>query len=273
MWWENFQRILKNPRKFRNLTRRREIKYWLLVILILILIYLYTSNGDFSFFLTLCSTLQMISFIGICIQVTHNTDGLSFYSFLYYSIIYFSRLNSIIPFENYLPYDTSGDWFYQIVEIASFGQSLYITSKLFEVKESPIMILYSIPCIILSLFVHATLNRNFLTDWLWTLSMYMEAVALIPLIEKLKSTEAVENFSVHFVAARAASQIMSSIFWFKTYRELNKVFKSVKINLFPGLAGYFVLGSQIISCFFTANFFIYYVKSAAFGTPFILPFK
>lgn len=271
MWWVKIQRHFKDPRKLRNLAKKPETKYWLLIIIFLVLVYLLLSNGDFSFFLTLCSTLQMISFIGIILQVRHNTSGLSFYTFAFYSVIYFSRLSSILLYENYLPYDTSGDWFYQTVEIASFALSVWIATKLKNTKEPISKLLYAIPCVILALFSHTTLNRLFITDYLWTLSMYMEAVALVPLVEEMTKVEDLDNFSTHFVAARTVSQILSSIFWIKSYHELNNVYGATKINLFPTWSGYFVLGSQIISCFFTGKFFIQYVKSAALGTPFILP--
>lgn len=265
------QRLFNDPRKLRKLAKRPEAKYWLLVLIVLILIYFLLSNGDFSFFLTLCSTLQMVSFIGICIQVRHTIDGLSLYTFVFYSIIYSSRLSSILPFESYLPYDSSGDWFYQVIEILSLVQSVWISFKLRDSKEPTSNCYYAIPCVVLALFSHTTLNNLFLTDFLWTLSMYMESVALIPLVNEMKKSEDLDNFSSHFLAARTASQILSTIFWLRSFAELNIVYHHSNINLFPGIAGYLMLISQVVSCFFTGQYFFYYVKSAVLGTNSVLP--
>ncbi|CAG9315645.1 unnamed protein product [Blepharisma stoltei] len=267
----NYKRIFNDPRKLRKLAKKPQAKYWLLVLGVLILIYFFLSNGDFSFFLTLCSTLQMLAFVAICIQVRHTTEGLSLYTFVFYSLIYSSRLSSILPFESYLPYDSSGDWFYQVVEICSLVQSVWISIKLRDSKESSNSCFYAIPCAFLALISHTTLNNFFLTDYLWTLSMYLEAIALIPLIKEMKRIDDWDNFSSHFIAARTASQILSAIFWVKSFDELNVVYHRSKINLFPGIAGYFILASQLVSCFFTGQFFFWYVKSAALGTTSVLP--
>ena len=124
--WTKIQRFLRNPTKLKKLSQNRATKSWIGIVLVLCLIYFLTSDGDFSFFLTMASTLQMLAFIPICIQAKINPKGLSFYTFIFYALIHSSRLSSILVFEQYLPYDSSGDWFYQLVEIICLVLSCFI---------------------------------------------------------------------------------------------------------------------------------------------------
>ena len=57
-----------------------------------------------------------------------------------------------------------------------------------------------IPPIILAIFIHPCLNNNFFTDVFWTISMYLEAVILIPLSRKMHKYTDNESFTNHFIA-------------------------------------------------------------------------
>ena len=122
------------------------------------------SSGDFSFLLTLSSILESLSFVGIILQARTSPEGLSVNTFIIYSVLYFSRLCSIIFYPSYLPYDSTGDWLYQVIEVFSFLQSLWISNKLIEKKESP-LILFLFPVFILfSFLINPALNKNRITD-------------------------------------------------------------------------------------------------------------
>eukprot|EP01016_Furgasonia_blochmanni_P029947 TRINITY_DN3130_c0_g1_i7.p1 TRINITY_DN3130_c0_g1~~TRINITY_DN3130_c0_g1_i7.p1 ORF type:complete len:120 (+),score=36.33 TRINITY_DN3130_c0_g1_i7:229-588(+) len=72
--------------------------------------------------MTLAGAVQMFGFLIITLSINrrHSVSGLSFHAVLCYSISFLARLSSILFYEGYLPYDSSGDWFYQFVEILSF---------------------------------------------------------------------------------------------------------------------------------------------------------
>jgi hypothetical protein len=164
MWVDKLKRTLKDPYKLRKIARMPQFKLWVVFVFLLGLVYLLLSDGDFSFLLTLSSTIQMFAFLGIIIQMVTLKEGLSLYTFLFYALILASRLSSTLFFEGYLPFDSSGDWFYQTVEITSLCMSSYIAYNLRNSRESGMMILIPIPFLFVALISHPTLNSFFLTD-------------------------------------------------------------------------------------------------------------
>jgi hypothetical protein len=164
MWVDKLKRTLKDPYKLRKIARMPQFKLWVVFVFLLGLVYLLLSDGDFSFLLTLSSTIQMFAFLGIIIQMVTLKEGLSLYTFLFYALILSSRLSSTLFFEGYLPFDSSGDWFYQTVEITSLCMSSYIAYNLRNSRESGMMILIPIPFLFVALISHPTLNSFFLTD-------------------------------------------------------------------------------------------------------------
>ena len=267
MPWAKVKKLLRNPQK---LSKIPELKYWLFIILLLIAVFFTFSSYDFSFLLTLSSVLESLSFIGIILQLQQSTQGLSCNTFTIYSILYFSRLTSILVYESYLPFDSTGDWLYQTVEIFSLLQSLWIVNRLKNVAEGS-EVLFTIPFfVIASMLVHPTLNKNFLTDTLWMLSMNLNSIVVLPLLWKVKSYGDLESFSSHFIAAQTVARVLSFLFWVQTFKELNRPYG--KYVWLPEYAGYVMILMQIISLATTGHFLWYYVKSAVLGTPFVLPY-
>lgn len=158
---------------------------------------------------------------------------------------------------------------YQVIEVISLGESLWIAYKLQNIKESK-NFLFLVPVVLfLALIVHPVLNKNFFTDSFWMFSMMLESVAALPLLWKVKETNDLENFSSHFIAGFSVSKILSFLFWLPTYKELNKGFG--KFCYFSHVSGYALMAFQLFSLVFTGNFLIYYAKSAILGTPLVLP--
>jgi ER lumen protein retaining receptor len=266
MNYNKFKKLLVDPQK---LSKIPELKYWLFVTCAIIGVFLLFSSGDFSFLLTLSSILQSLSLLGIVVQARESTQDLSVNTFVIYSAIYLSRLFSILFYESYLPNDSTGDWLYQVVEIMSLVQSVWISYKLRSIKEDT-TILYAIPVfMILSLAIHPNLNRNFFTDSMWMLSMVLDSIAVIPLLWKVKASRDLERFSSHFIAAHTVSKILSFLFWIQTYTELNKPY--LKAARLATISGYIILVLQLVSLGFTGDFLLHYMKSAVLGTPLILP--
>eukprot|EP00913_Durusdinium_trenchii_P022615 g21239.t1 len=74
------------------------------------------------FLRTLSSLLSMFSFLMVALKMETNRSckGVSMKMMECYLVIFFFRLCAIIPFEGYLPFDKSGDWFYQTCEALGF---------------------------------------------------------------------------------------------------------------------------------------------------------
>lgn len=259
-------KVLNNP---HQLAKTPELKYWVFIVCLVFAIYTTFSNGDFSFLLTLSSLLSSLSFLGIFLQVQISDSGLSKCTFLLYTLVYLFRLCSILLYESYLPNDSTGDWIYQVIEILSLLQSSILAYKVKINKENSYFMLIAPIVFFFSLIVHPTLNRNFFTDTCWMASMVLEPFALAPLLWRLQQTNDYENFSSHFIAAQSISKLLSLVFWLDTYNELNKTY--AKVWALHYISGYTVVLAQLGTLGFTGHFLWYYLKSAVFGTPLILP--
>jgi hypothetical protein len=272
---DKLAQLFTNPKKLRSQLSKPSFKYWIIAVLCTSGIYAFFSDGDFSFLLTLATLSRTLGFGTIVLKLAsqNSTSGLSFASFACYLLVLAGRLSSTLFKQEYLPFDSSGDWFYQVCEIVSLLMCLYICSRLKHSREDIVPASFLvIPCLVLALIAHPTLNSFFPTDCAWGFAMYLESVALIPQLLLLKKRKGdVEVFSSHFIAACGASQLFSMIFWVFSYQELNRVYVSVFFNLLGHFAGYFVLIAKVAECVFVADFFYYYVKSAILGTPFALP--
>lgn len=123
--------------------------------------------------------------------------GLSIKSLELYTLTFITRLLSILWLQGCLPFDKSGDWFYHFVEIFSLVLVLLALYGMFgpllptydEKNDkfgnlsipSEFGIIYIVaPCVILAVLFHPALNREAFSDTCWTLSMYLEALAMLP---------------------------------------------------------------------------------------------
>lgn len=114
-------------------------------------------------------------------------------------LTFLTRLISITRHQGYLPFDKTGDWFYHVVEVLSLlavGLAMYgIYGPLFPTYDekhdkfghflipSSFGSLYAaIPCILVAIMYHPALNREWLSDTSWCVSMYLEAVSMLPQI-------------------------------------------------------------------------------------------
>jgi hypothetical protein len=100
--------------------------------------------------------------------------------------------------------------------------------------------------------------------------MYLEGVAFLPQILLVQKSD-VEVFTSHYVAAYGVSRVLSVLFWLFTFKELNKAYRPLAVNLLAGYSGYMVILAQVIQLLLVLDFLYYYVKSAVTGAAFSLP--
>jgi len=275
--------ILTDPVKLQHFMRRnrKELMYWVGLLVAIIVVYAFFSEGDFSFLLTLSGIVQMFGFFIIAINAytTRSVSGLSKNTITCYCVAFFSKCLSILFYEGYLPYDSSGDFIYRAVEILALVISCFmfylITSK-FRVTynwdldqiSAPMLI---VPAFILAMFVHPSLNNSFFSDSAWTFALYLESVAMFPQLYLFsKKGGEIETFTSHFVASQAFSRFFALIFWLFSYHELNEA-HSKSWSLVPSLCGYIVLLFQLIQLVLLGDFMFYYARSLKRGVPMTLP--
>lgn len=252
------------------------------------LVYYFLSSGDFSFLLSYAAFMRCFGFglLNYHMWGSKTAKGVSVKTLELYTLTFAARLVSIMRHQGYLPFDQTGDWFYHCVEAMSFLAVLLAMYAIFvpllptyDEKydkfgsfkiPSELGIVYLVgPCLVLAVLFHPTLNREWLSDTAWTLSMYLEAIAMLPQIymfQKQAGDHAgtVEALIGHTVFALGFSRIFELIFWLGSFKELSDHSGS-------RLPGYIVLVSQLGHLIIMGDFFYYYFKSVSKGLPMELP--
>ena len=255
--------------------KKKDFIFWGILVLIIIIVYILISSKEHSFLLVLSSLIQMFSFLIILLKIIKfkNCNGLSLNTLICYLLVLFGRLSSTVFHVTYLPNDDSGDWFYQLTEIISFILIIYLIYLIkIKFKETSDLnfdnikyYYFTIPCLIIAIFIHPTLNSNILTDTLWTFSMYLQTFSILPQIQLFINKKGkIENDTSHYVALCGLSTLFSLLYWFDCYNSLNS-WNVVLFPLFSQSVGYFILFFQYLQLIIMIDFYYLYFKSLCKG--------
>ncbi|XP_043693901.1 ER lumen protein-retaining receptor-like [Telopea speciosissima] len=103
-----------------------------------------------------------------------------------------------------------------------------------------------LPCFLLALVIH----RNFtVTEVLWTFSLYLEAVAILPQLVLLQTSRNIDNLTGNYVFLLGAYRALYLVNW--VYRFFTE---NHQLRLIPWLSG-------LVQTALYADFFYYYIKS------------
>jgi len=286
-------------KKFQGhvLANKANILLWGTFFVFVLFVYHFLSDGDFSFLLTLGGIACCFAVVTLTVKILSqkSASGISVKTLELYAMVFFFRLCSILVYEGYLPFDKSGDWLYQAVE----GLALVVSVINVFLVLGPYYISYSshldsfgyykkvphalgiiwivVPCALLAIVIHPSLNGNFMTDVAWTFSCYLETFAMVPQLylftQKKSSNTVVEDFTSHFVFALGCGRFLHFIFWLSSYHELNDAYAATNDQYLggAGYAGYMVVIMQFLQMCLMMNFIYHYLRSAATGTPMELP--
>lgn len=276
--------------------RRFWLKYRFSIIsysaaaLFIFAIYHFLSDGDFSFLMTLGSVLSAFSFSLLLVKTftTKSISGMSLKTLQGFALVFAARLSSILVYEGYLPFDKSGDWFYQMCEILAFIMVLILlvagyttcsrsytqSDDSFGAKYLPssMGIVWLIgPCFLLAVLFHPNLNGNWFTDTAWTFALYLEAVTILPQLvlfqrQRTRSPE-IEPFTANFVFFLAVARILHFVFWISSFHELNDRYAQSHLQKYPG---HLVVLSQLVNLILVGDYVYVYMLSAKQGKPVLL---
>eukprot|EP01029_Cantina_marsupialis_P027784 TRINITY_DN773996_c0_g1_i1.p1 TRINITY_DN773996_c0_g1~~TRINITY_DN773996_c0_g1_i1.p1 ORF type:complete len:303 (-),score=78.70 TRINITY_DN773996_c0_g1_i1:193-1101(-) len=275
-------------KKQLNANRLHIVFYTALVVFVLSVYHLF-SDGNFSFLLTLGAITHTFGFgiLAFKIWESKSVAGISLKTLELYIVSFFLRLCSILTYEGYLPFDKSGDWLYQFLEVASFGIVIFCvfcTLKKFHASYNESLdvfgntgyypdkygvIIAALPAFMLGLILHPSLNNFFLTDVAWTVALYIESVAILPqLVMFMRKGGEVEAMTSHYVGCMGFSRLFHFIFWVASYHELNDRYSETMAG---GYIGYGILVAQILQLVIMGDFFYEYAKALKRGGPMLLP--
>ena len=262
-----------------------------------LVVFMLLSSGDFSFLLTFAALWRCfgLGVLNFKIWTSKSAKSVSVKTLELYGFVFVARLLSIMRHQGYLPFDKTGDWFYHFVEFLSLGCVLLPIFGIFGPLRStyderfdkfgnlhipPYLgaVYLLVPCLLLSIFVKPHLNRDLSylsSDMCWSLSMYLEAVAMFPQIYMFQKQAGEQNGAVdaligHTVFSLGFSRVFELIFWLGSFKELADSSGS-------RLPGYVVLVSQFGHLAIMGDFFYYYFQSIrkgafALSPPLALPF-
>lgn len=265
----------------------KQLGLWAFFFTVVFLIYWRFSDGDFSFLMTYAALTRTFGFALLMVRmfIKGHARGVSRKTLELYSLVFLTRLASILRHEGYLPYDKSGDFIYHWAEIVSLlfamgclGLMHFKYPASYEANYDKFGSLHVpsqygtayliVPCVVLALFMHPSLNDDFFSDTMWTLSMYLETCAIIPqlfMFHRSPSNKGVVEVLVsHSVFALGFARVLDMVFWLYSFHELTDKYGSKHV-------GFAVLFAQFIHIAVMGDFFYYYIAALQSGSMMVLP--
>jgi len=266
---ERFMEAMKDPEKakklYKDVTTSSSFRVWGGFAAGAIVVFWFFSSGDFSFLLTLSSLVSMFSFLMVASHISMHSSvaGVSKNMMECYILVFLCRLTAIIPFEGYLPFDKSGDWFYQLCEAVGLclsGSIVYFCrvpyASTYNADADYMNHLYIIgPAAAISLVLHPHLNNFLPTDIAWAFALYLESVTVLPQFFMFMKLGKPEPYTVHFLAAQALSRLMSFIFWASSFSELSN-----PDHLIKKFVGNWVVLIQLVQLVLMGDFIYRYIR-------------
>ncbi|CAN0370254.1 unnamed protein product [Pylaiella littoralis] len=258
---------------------------WFAFFAVSVVVYYLFSDRDFSVLMTFASLTRGFAFamlLGVMVVKKH-ARGVSVKSLQLYTVVFAARLVSVLQHEGYLPYDRSGDFIYHVAEFGSLslaaGCVVLMMTKLKSTYQKEVdsfgalyiptewgTLYIFVPCLLLAVLVHPTLNKDFVSDTAWTFSMYLESMAIVPqlFMFQKQAKGIVEVLVTHSTFALGLARILDMVFWVYSYQELTSHAGSHSV-------GMFVLIAQFVHILIMGDFFYYYAISVRTGNMMQLP--
>jgi len=238
----------------------------------------FSSDRTFSGLITLAAAVQCLGFLLLRLKIRkQGAAGVSSRTLQLFAVMYVTRLYSTLQFNGYLPVDSSGDWVYQAIDVIALTCVISIlyemhndqgrTAQTYEKENDTCAIhWFLVASVLLAYFIHPALNNRKIPDIAWTMSLYLEALAMIPqLMMFAKKGGEVESLASHYVACVFMCRCMMLAFWSNSFHELHP--RGDTYNL----PGHGVIGAQILQVILFADFMYYYVKGVCTDARLVLP--
>jgi hypothetical protein len=225
------------------------------------------SDQDFSAVLTVAAGVQCFGFALLLhkVQSFQTVAGLSARTLELYAAFFVFRLTSTCQKNGYIPVDRSGDWLYQAIDLASLLMVLNLLycvhvkhRQSYDADQDMGLEVYRVAIVLMVVgcFVHGDLNHNVLYDVIWSISLMLDMVALVPQLVLMYKLPRVEALNAHFVFAIVLSRAMTFWFWFVGMPEL------APKNGGANVTGWVIVGAHAFQLLVSAEFVIKYVTAA-----------
>jgi hypothetical protein len=228
------------------------------------------ANGEFSSVLTLSVVFQCLAFSLLFMQAitTGSVGGISAKSLGLDAFAITCRLSSTTWLQGYLPWDETGDHLYQALDIVSLIMVLCLLHRLLVVQRNTYDVNddglspypFACGCLVLAAILHGNLDERPIFDTLWMCGLFTSAVSVLPQLWMMtQSGKKVPALTAHFVAMMAVGRIVSGVYMWYAYEE---------IECYPWVgdfnhAGFSVLAAHVVHLVLLGDFGYYYFKHMA----------
>jgi len=229
------------------------------------------AQKEFTSILTLSVIAQTLSFVLLRLQISSSKSvaGISGKCLIMHVAKLCCRLGTTLWLDGYLPTDKSGDWIYQVGDVASLLMVLQIlfcvqvshkasyqaAEDTFDVRN------LMMGAFLLAVLVHPSMNAWAPFDILWAAHLYIDALCMVPQLWMLsKAKGQVAGMTAHYIAATLLSNILSFLFWFFASPELAEEGQT-GFNI----AGFAVNGAHVVQVLLLLDFGYFYGKACLQG--------
>lgn len=240
------------------------------------------TDFDFSIVQLLSSFCMLWAFLLLTIKVTsqNSAAGVSSRMLEMWLLTLFIRLSSTMIKRGYLPEDKSGDYLYQLTDVAIFFVILRLTYMIqrqyrqtYQEADDLHGISWTVPAsVMLGMCFHPHLNRSFLFDTIWTTAQVLETFCMVPQLYMVsKQGGKVETYTAQFVVLMFVSRVFAWLFWYTGYPELAEGYVE---GVSPGnfnWGGYLIMIGSTAQVLLSADFIYYYLRAACRGQAMVMP--
>merc|ERR1719359_1057509 len=227
------------------------------------------ADQEFSSVLTMSVFAQCLSFVLIGMQINNakSVAGISGKTMIMQALALCFRLSSTLFLDGYLPLDRTGDMMYQIVDVCSLLMVLHILQCVYKShrpsyeQEFDSMDVKNmvIGCVGLAVICHPDLNDWAAFDIAWTVSLYLDTVAMLPQLFMSAKVGKVPAYTSHYIAATLVSRAFSAWFWYYGAENIARVSEGFSF----GAAG--IIVAHVVQFLILADFGYFYLKACFSG--------
>jgi len=228
------------------------------------------AEKEFSSVLTMAVIVQCLGVSLLCIQVLchRSSEGVSVRGLTLDALSVGLRLSSTTWLHGYLPMDASGEYVYQVVDIASLTMLLFLLHRVLVVQRSSYQASddsFSIAplvfgSLVLAALLHADMDDHPLFDTLWMTGLFCGTVSVLPQLWLTMQTGGqAPALMGHYIAATALGRILSGYFMWEARYDITC---SYWIEGFEH-ARYTILLTHAAHVLLLVDFAISYAKSMA----------
>lgn len=190
------------------------------------------ATGQFDYILTLSASLQSLAF-ALLVFDTKSTvgEGLSEKSLWAFFIAHTVRLSTTFWGEGYIPEDNTSDvYLYQLLELVGVILVGYQLLKLNTVRTMhdvgqgaerwSLLGVMTLVSAVLGYRYKSTGHGDYVADWSWMFSVWLEALALGPQVHLLfAGKNQVDESATHFASLTLAASLAFGYFWGRCSRD------------------------------------------------------